>query len=384
MMMRILYNAIYLLGTIALLYNTSFAQQGQPQLDLRWKPYISLNKYMQPFWRADTIHDETVMMINNKNLISGHLLFEAEKIVAVKAADLSIDFKEGNDWVYRNGELSLTAHSKIPSIKKEDLVFETEKPNWSMTGKKKGTYVLFNEGSYFPSMQIAVTYIPLKRRKWKGVLPVYNEKLLPLSINKLQNKQPIKIVFYGNSIETGANSSAFINRPPFMPGWPELIVYNLRSHYDAPVDFSNQSVGGMLAQWGADNAAERVVPQKPDLVIIGFGMNDGTFKVSPEKYRNNIKSIIAIVREKHPPTEFILIAPMLPNPHAVQNGLQALYKAELESLAGHGIVVANITSLHHYLLQKKSYQDMTGNNVNHPNDYLARWYAQFIDALLIK
>ena len=194
----------------------------------------------------------------------------------------------------------------------------------------------------------------------------------------------MKIVFYGNSIETGANSSAFLNRPPFMPGWPELIVYNLREYYSAQVDFSNQSVGGMLAQWGADKAAERVVPQKPDLVIIGFGMNDGTFKVSPEKYSDNIKRIIATVREQHPSTEFILIAPMLANPHATQNGLQALYKAELVKLTGNGVAIADITSLHRYLLQKKSYQDMTGNNVNHPNDYLARWYAQFITALLIK
>jgi|GEM_PF-1750738 len=30
---------------------------------------------------------------------------------------------------------------------------------------------------------------------------------LPSSINKLNSKQALKIVFYGNSIETGANSS---------------------------------------------------------------------------------------------------------------------------------------------------------------------------------
>lgn len=382
--MKTLFRTIYLWCIIALLYNPGFAQQRQFQWDLRWKPYISLNKYMQPFWRADTIHDETVMMIKDKNLISGHLLFKAAKIIAVKAADLSIDFKEGNDWLYRNGELRLTVHSKIPFIKKEDLIFKSEKPNWSMTGKKKGTYVLFNEGSYFSSMQIAVTYIPVKRIKWSGLLPVYNDNLLPLSIKRLQNKQSVKIVFYGNSIETGANSSAFLNRPPFMPSWPELIVCKLREYYSAPVDFSNQSVGGMLAQWGADKAAERVVPQKPDLVIIGFGMNDGTFKVSPEKYKSNINSIIVTVREQYPSTEFILIAPMLANPHASQNGLQSLYKNELDKLTGNGIAVADITSLHRYLLRKKSYQDMTGNNVNHPNDYLARWYAQLITALLIK
>jgi len=42
-----------------------------------------------------------------------------------------------------------------------------------------------------------------------------------------------------------------------------------------------------------------------------------------------------------------------------------------------------MTSVHGELLRHKAYQDMTGNNINHPNDYLARWYAQVIGALLI-
>lgn len=366
----------------ALAYGPSFGQQ--KQMDLRWKDYISLNNYLKPFWRADTVYDEIVLMIKDGKYTTGSLLFDAAKIVSVRATDLSVNYKKGDDWIYRDRKLSLSLKSKVPFIKKEDLVFETEKPGWSMAGKVKGTYVLFSEGHYFPSMQIAVTYIPVKKRTWSGTLPIYDDKALPLSIKKLQNKQPLKIVFYGNSIETGASASAFINRAPYMPGWPELIVHNLQQTYGTKVDFSNLSVGGMLAQWGADKAAELVVPQNPDLVIIGFGMNDGTFSISPEKFRNNIESIMDPVRAQNSKAEFILIAPMLANPYATQNGLQELYKAELDKLARNGVVVADITSLHRYLLQKKSYQDMTGNNVNHPNDYLARWYAQFLSAFLIK
>ena len=77
-----------------------------------------------------------------------------------------------------------------------------------------------------------------------------------------------------------------------MPSWPELVIGKLRRSYSGLIRFNNQSVGGMLAQWGQDKAAELVVPQKPDLVIIGFGMNDGSAKIPPEKYRQNIKSIM--------------------------------------------------------------------------------------------
>jgi len=75
---------------------------------------------------------------------------------------------------------------------------------------------------------------------------------------------------------------------------------------------------------------------------------------------------------------------MLPNPDAVQNGIQSSYKSELDKLTRKGIVVADMTGVHAELLKHKIYQDMTGNNVNHPNDYLARWYAQTMLGLLIR
>ena len=42
------------------------------------------------------------------------------------------------------------------------------------------------------------------------------------------------------------------------------------------------------------------------------------------------------------------------------------------------IAVAEVTSAHKYVLEHKEYYDMTGNNVNHPNDFLARIYAMVI------
>ena len=43
-----------------------------------------------------------------------------------------------------------------------------------------------------------------------------------------------------------------------------------------------------------------------------------------------------------------------------------------------------MTSIHQSLLARKSYADMTGNNINHPNDYLARVYAQTLLATVQK
>jgi len=42
------------------------------------------------------------------------------------------------------------------------------------------------------------------------------------------------------------------------------------------------------------------------------------------------------------------------------------------------IRLKNICSLREYLLENKTYWDMTANHVNHPNDYTVRMYAQVI------
>ncbi|MCQ6960761.1 SGNH/GDSL hydrolase family protein [Mucilaginibacter aquariorum] len=366
---------------IATALSAAFKQLG---LAPRWDKYINLEKYNEPFWKADTITDERTQIIKDHDRASGALLFNARKVLSVKSADQSTTFVKGRDWSYANGKISIGGESKIPFLKKEELVFTEKKPDLSMAGKAPGTFVLFSENAYFSARQVSVTYIPEKRRKWSGPVPVYQESNLPLTLNKLSAKKQLNIVFYGNSIETGYNASGFEDVAPYMPVWPELVVYHLRSVYGAQVTYTNTSVAGKLAKWGLDSVSTRVTAYHPDLVVIGFGMNDGSENISPGQFREQINGIMNSVSAINPETEFILIAPMLPNPDAVQCGLQGRYKAELAKLVKKGVALADLTGVHAALLKRKSYQDMTGNNVNHPNDYLARWYAQMINGLLVK
>jgi len=43
-----------------------------------------------------------------------------------------------------------------------------------------------------------------------------------------------------------------------------------------------------------------------------------------------------------------------------------------------GSALADVTAVHSRLLASKRYVDMTGNNVNHPNDFLTRVYAMVV------
>ena len=41
-----------------------------------------------------------------------------------------------------------------------------------------------------------------------------------------------------------------------------------------------------------------------------------------------------------------------------------------------------MTSMHRHLLRRKEYYHATGNNVNHPSDFMARVYAMTLCAAL--
>ncbi|QEC79969.1 SGNH/GDSL hydrolase family protein [Mucilaginibacter ginsenosidivorax] len=349
-----------------------------------WKKYIDLRAYTKPFWKTDTVIDESVQVIRDQGSLNAKLLFRPAKILSVRAADYSREYIKGKDWDESNGELVILKGSSVPFFCREDLIFKEAKPGHSMNGMMPGTFVLFSEGSYFSSRQLVVSYLPEKLRHWRGPVPELARLTLSNTVSKLKKQTGLKVVFYGNSIEVGYNASGLEKTPPYMPVWPELVINRLKAVYGSQITFVNSSVAGRLAKWGQDSVRQRVMSEKPDLVVIGFGMNDGTAHVAPGTYREQIKAIIDSVRSANTKAEFILIAPMLANPASAFNGFQSLYKTELDKLAGQGIVVADLTGVHRELLKHKTYQDMTGNNVNHPNDYLARWYAQYLLGLLTR
>lgn len=54
------------------------------------------------------------------------------------------------------------------------------------------------------------------------------------------------------------------------------------------------------------------------------------------------------------------------------------YADALRQLAGAGVALADVQSVQKRLMERKRYVDMTGNWLNHPNDYLARIHAQVL------
>ena len=87
-------------------------------------------------------------------------------------------------------------------------------------------------------------------------------------------------------------------------------------------------------------------------------------------------------RRKNPAAEFILVASWPPNENWRKLAPMDGYLAGLKTLESSKIAVADVWSVASYILKTKRYCDVTGNHVNHPNDFMIRVYAQVTDALL--
>ena len=59
---------------------------------------------------------------------------------------------------------------------------------------------------------------------------------------------------------------------------------------------------------------------------------------------------------------------------------QPRYIGVLQEIAARrkGVGVADMTSIHRYVLDRKPFCDQSGNNINHPNDFISRLYTQVI------
>lgn len=340
---------------------------------------------MKLFWVGEVMEGESLFFIqkDKHELPSDTLLFMPDKVLSVKSASGEITYTEGTDYiVYPEGIISLPKGSRIPSKTADEMRPAPNSPNSIPACRDGKSHLLFGEGHFFHDLQIEINYI--HKEAWKAPIPQFALNNLPKTKEKLMNKIPLKLVLFGDSISAGGNASGFTGAKPFMPPYGDLVVNGLREYYGSEITYKNHSVGGTASEWGLQNIGV-VAEEYPDLVILAFGMNDASGRVAPEQFKNNIYKQMKAVKEKNPNAEFILVATMTANPDwtASAPDLYPIYRDILGTLCDEGIILADITSMWTELLKRKSYASLTGNGVNHPNDFGHRLYAQVILSLLI-
>ena len=369
--------------------------KGAPAMAARWirsrfepaEPRWQYNaKFLRPVWQGDTVEGESVLFIRDPKTgeAKASVLFPVLKILSVRNSAGDVTYEEGRDyrWTPESRELTLPANSRIISRTPAELRRPAGSQKYKLTHRDGNGEILFGSKLDYHGMQTCITYTHAPE-EWKSRIPTFDAKVLPRTIEKLRDRKPVSIVLIGDSISAGCNASGWAGEAPFQPSFPGLLQQHLAAHYQTKVRMTNPSVSGKDTRWVL-SAIDKVVEPRPDLVIIAFGMNDAAGR-SAKEYQANTKSVIAKIRERLPDAEFILVASMLENRNwtTLKHDLFPQYRDALAELCEPGIALADMTSLWTEFLKRKKDWDLTGNGVNHPNDFGHRVYAQVLSTLLV-
>ncbi|MEZ6047724.1 MAG: SGNH/GDSL hydrolase family protein [Planctomycetaceae bacterium] len=355
--------------------------------DEKNSPFMSA--VLKPVWNASEIREPILFLQQDGESPSGKLLFKPANIKRVESATREITFKEGEDYVWNAeaGLLALPDESRIRFLTEEELypLMTSETPKIGKPGapKDSGRGVYFDNKDGYHQMQVEVIY-EFEPDQWTGPIPQYAATALPRTTDRLKQQKPVKVFLLGDSISEGYNASAFSQAKPGCPAYGELVAQTIAAASESEITFRNFAVGGWQASQGAKRVREEhLAEEKPDLVIIAFGMND-VWRKDAAAFKANILEMIEAFRAEQSETEFILVSTMLGNENWGMPMEQFYtYREALKELTGQGIALADLTEVWETFLKRKTFYDLTGNGVNHPNDFGHVIYAQWICRMLL-
>ncbi len=363
---------------------------------------FDLDTWLRPIWKGSVIHNETVMFLGEDD--KAPLLYTPDKIISVRSYELDTEYVEGVDFKLEDGKLMLVEGTRIPVCPL--TTYYPEEGRFNMLRDGKIVPALYGEGSTMTQWQVAVTYV--HSGKWTGIdIPSYTDRYSGF-IKKLEGGEDVTVFFYGDSITYGANAS--YKSAPYTPLWAMMFCQYAAKRYGytvkyvgcdredtvygttGTITYINTSVGGWSTEAAINNFGTHVKPYVEehgcDLFVIALGMNNT--ESTAEHFCGLLEKLTDMVREAVPTTDLVLVSTMIPNPYLTKkeptewcaNGQQATFEAAMMPLAeninesGTNCAVCPMTSVSQYIHSKKRFRDTSGNNVNHPSDFVVRAYAQ--------
>ncbi|MBC8008724.1 MAG: SGNH/GDSL hydrolase family protein, partial [Burkholderiales bacterium] len=255
-------------------------------------------RLFSPFWESRVVYGESVALEKSgpEKPADGTLLFTPAKVLRVRSSDGATEYREGVDFTVdaAGRRLVLMPGSAIPFI--DHAALYKRKGDPQSIGRKiddPETYLFYAE-RWFPRVQVEVDYE--RAEDWAGYAPAFAGADLSRTVAKLKRGEGLRLCVTGDSISTGANASKTV--PPYMPPYVTLLQKGLEQAYGGEIAVANLAVPGATAKGGVDKI-HLVVAEKPDLVVIAFGMND-TAGHHADHYQAQLKAVIAGVRAALP------------------------------------------------------------------------------------
>lgn len=334
---------------------------------------------IEPAWASPAVRRESSVLLKSKDgPATARLAFPAAELTEVSTADrqhLFADAKLSADGL----TVTFAKTDPLQAISVEDLFPPKDSPNsYKHRLGHPEQNLLYRPGRWFHDRNVEITY--RRRDLPKDKLEVHGT--LPKTLAKLKAGLPLTLGISGDSISTGLDASGTTKTFPHQPGYPDLVAAQLEVSHGTPIKLKNRAVGG----WSVANGVaelDKLLAEKPDLVIVAYGMND-VGRRDPDWFFNQTKTILDRIRTANPEIEVILVSPMLGNKEWVHTPREmfAKYRDELRKLSGPGVALADVTAVWELMLKNKHDLDLTGNGLNHPNDFGHRLYAQVILSIL--
>ncbi len=279
----------------------------------------------------------------------------------------TVNYQPGRDFVVDDsGYIWRAPTSRIPDFQTNILYGKEDFDHSQFPGFGNGRFFAYVDYTHRGKFQPK----PAKRE--------FGAAMLPRTQAKLRAGEALRIVAYGDSITAGGDAST-----------PKLIFWErwadaLRQKYPrATITTTNGATGGDATVQGLARLSEKVIAQKPDLVLIGFGMNDHNRNcVAVPAFMENLRKLVDRVRGESG-AEVVLFSAFPPNPkwHFGSHNMAA-YAAATETVAREkACAFADVYGLWLKLNQRKQPEDVLGNNINHPNDYGHWIYLQAFQGL---
>ncbi len=362
-----------------------------------------LDTLMEDIFSGNTVRNETVMFLDPDE--ARPLLFRIDEVLSVTSYDGSRVYEEGVDYVVHDGQLIALASGSIPCITSEkyygagaDSLLITE-----YNGKFVPTH--WGEGQVMTDWQVNVTYT--HSDTWEGFRQPCEAEIYADFLRKLQNGEDVTVIFYGDSCTYGAASSFAYGYAPYQYSYALLVTHALADlfgytvHYASSlgpvpgkdyvggtrgtITYINPSVGGWnssdgVAQYDAE-LAPLIAAYGCDLFVLDIGGNDGDR--AAREVRLNDETILNRVLADAPGASLLVMSTMVPNPNSTNGWFgkeylqepQFIRMAERYRSRGVPCAVCCMTSMTLSVLDYVDFRDISGNNINHPNDFLARIYA---------
>ena len=347
---------------------------------------------IRPFWQGNVIHNEQLMIVKKDGVTKGRLLYEPARIISVRDWKLEKEYVEGEDYEIEGDTITLPEGSKIPVFCDEWSRGENVPSQYPLGNAGNGYQmvgtdgtVMYTESGLVWQNYIHVTYAynpaDVKRdmfSKYDGALYGLTEKIAGDSSDK-----NLKMVVFGDSISEGCSSSSKWNHAPMCPPYAELVKYGLETLGGLNVDFTNMSKGGEASGWAADaDQLNRLSNLAPDFLILAFGTNDKGSDIEGGNYRKNIELVIETAKTVNAECQIILVAPFPSHEKSKTNAEHAQITATLKAIAAEtpymDVAFVSMFEPCVKMLEKKNYYEIAANNVNHPNDFIHRFYAMNI------